>query len=127
MPSRRLPPSLVAAIDRSKILGVRAGTGPHRIIGIWVVTVGGRVFVRSWGVKSTGWYRAWRKDPLGVMTVQGRVREIPVRAVAVRSERTKHAVSGAYAAKYNTPGSLTFVRDFARKKCRDATLELVPR
>jgi len=125
--AQRFPAALVAAIDRNKILGVRAGTEPHRVIGIWVVVVGRRVFVRSWGVKANGWYRAWRKDPVGVMTVQGRAREIPVHAVPVRSERAKRAVSDAYATKYNTPGSLRYVRDLARKKCRDATLELVPR
>jgi hypothetical protein len=123
----RFSPQLVAAIDRGKILGIRAGTTAHRIIGIWVVVVDGRVFVRSWGVKAHGWYRVWRRDPGGVITVQGKARNIPVRAVPVRSERMKRAVSDAYAVKYTTPGSLKYVRDFATKKCRDTTLELVPR
>jgi hypothetical protein len=122
----RFAPALLAAIDRGTILGVRAGSEPHRIIGIWVVVVEGRVFVRSWGVKPDGWYSVWRKDHSGVMTAPGRKTPIPVRARPVRSERLKRAVSEAYAAKYNTPGSLRYVRDFVRKKCRDATLELVP-
>jgi hypothetical protein len=124
--AKTFPASLVALIDRSTILGIRAGSEPHRIIGIWVVAVDGRVFVRSWGVKPGGWYRAWRDDPAGVMAVRGRARPIPVRAIPVRDERTKRAVSDAYAAKYNTPGSLKYVRDLARTKCRNATLELIP-
>lgn len=122
----RFPPAVIAAIDKGTVLGIRAGSAPHRIIGIWVVVVDGRVFVRSWGVKAGGWYRTWREDPAGVMSAPGRSRKIPVRAVAVRSEQVKRAVSRAYAAKYNTPGSLKYVRDLSRKKCRDATLELVP-
>jgi hypothetical protein len=122
----RFSPRLIAAIDRGSVLGIRAGAGSHRIIGIWTVVVDGRVFVRSWGVKPDGWYHTWRRDPVGVMTAPGRKRQINVRALPVRSDRLKRAVTEAYAAKYNTPGSLTYVRDFAKKKQRDATLELVP-
>ncbi|MGI8732832.1 MAG: hypothetical protein ACR2LM_05965 [Pyrinomonadaceae bacterium] len=44
---RRFPKAILAAIRDGKILGIRAGTKPHRIIGIWAVVVEGRVFVRS--------------------------------------------------------------------------------
>ena len=117
---------LVAAIRNGKILGIRAGTKPHRIIGIWAVVVENRVFVRSWGVKERGWYRDLLEEPVGVIEVDGR--EIPVRAVFTRSERLKKLVDRAYAEKYNTPGSRHFVQGFARsKKRRETTTELVPR
>ena len=122
---RRFPDDIVAAIRDGKILGIRAGTQPHRFIGIWGVVVQGRVFVRSWSLKQHGWYRAMLEEPRGVIQVDGR--EIPVRAVFTKSERLKSAVDGAYAAKYNTPGSRHYVRGFARsKKRRDTTTELVP-
>lgn len=45
---RRFPRSILAAVDESKILGVRAGArSDHRFIGIWAVVVEGRVFARS--------------------------------------------------------------------------------
>ena len=44
---KRFPQDVVAAIDKGKILGLRAGTQPHRFIGIWAVVVENRVFVRS--------------------------------------------------------------------------------
>jgi hypothetical protein len=53
-------------------------------------------------------------------------REIPIRAVHTRSERLKDLVSRAYQEKYNTPGSIQFVKDMSRKKSRDTTTELVP-
>lgn len=43
----RFPAGVLAAIRDGKILGIRAGTQPHRFIGIWAVVVEGRVFVRS--------------------------------------------------------------------------------
>ena len=124
--SRRFTRPVIEAIAKDKILGVRAGTGDHRFIGIWSVVVGGRVFVRSWDVKPTGWYHALRDESRGAIQVAGR--EIRVRAVPVRSERMKAAVDDAYFEKYNTPASLRYCRGFKRsKKRRDTTTELVPR
>jgi len=53
-------------------------------------------------------------------------REIPIRAVHTRSERLKDLVSQAYKEKYNTPGSIQYVKDMSRRKSRDTTTELVP-
>ena len=115
---------VVSAVDQSKILGIRAGTKPHRIIGVWAVVVDGRIFIRSWGVKPEGWYRAFVKEPRGVMEIGGR--QYAVRAVRTRSERLKDAVDRAYAEKYNTPASMKYVRDLCKPRCRDTTTELVP-
>jgi hypothetical protein len=114
----------LAQLRKSKILGVRAGREPHRVIGIWFVLVRDRVFVRSWSLEPRSWYRTFRKEPHGVMVIDDR--EIPVRAVFTRSERLKDAVSKAYLEKYHTPGSLKYARDLGRAKSRETTTELVP-
>src|SRR6266567_1360596 len=121
---RNSPKEIVAAIREGKILGIRAGTKPHRIIGIWAVVVEGRVFVRSWSLKPRSWYRTFLKDPRGAIQIAGR--EIPIRAVRTRSERLKRAVDRAYLEKYNTPGSLQYACDLGRAKSRATTTELVP-
>lgn len=116
---------IVAAIAKDKILGLRAGTEPHRFIGIWAVVVDGRVFIRSWELSRRSWYHAFQKEPRG--TIQADGREIAVRAVPAKTERLKAAVDQAYAEKYNTPGALKYVRGFARsQRRRDTTTELVP-
>jgi hypothetical protein len=120
------PRSLVAAVDASKIMGVRAGVrSDHRFIGIWPVIVGGRLFGRSWSLTPGGWYRTFLEDPRG--TIQVGDREIRIRAVPVRSERIRDAVERAYAEKYPTPGSQKYVRGFRTKRRREATMEFVPR
>jgi hypothetical protein len=125
MERRRFPRPTLAAIHDAKILGIRAGTGDHRVIGIWVVVVEDRVFVRSWERRAGGWYRTFLDEPRGIIQVGSRT--IRVRAVPVRSERVKAAVSRAYREKYNTPGSLKYVTGFERSKARrDTTTELVP-
>ena len=118
--------SLLAAIDASKILGVRAGArSDHRVTGIWVVVVEGRVFGRSYTLEKLGWYRTFLEDPLGDIQVGERV--VPVRAVLLRSERLRDAVDESYAEKYATPGSIKYVRGFRTRRRRAATVEFVPR
>jgi hypothetical protein len=121
---RRFAPRVLAAIRDGQVLGIRAGTQPHRVIGIWAVVVEGRVFVRSWSLKPRSWYRTFRDEPRGIVAVEGR--EIPVKAVFTKSERLKDAVSRAYLEKYHTPGSLKYARDLGRAKSRATTTELVP-
>ena len=118
----RFPKDLVAAIRDGRILGIRAGTKPHRVIGIWAVVVENRLFVRSWSLKQRSWHRTFLEESVGVIVVKGC--EIPARAVFTRSERLKTAVDKAYREKFNTPGSRHYVRGLAQKKRRDTTTEL---
>ena len=120
---RTFPGKILAAIRDDKMLRIRAGTGPHRFIGIWAVVVEGRVFVRSWSLKPRSWYRTFLEEPQGAILVDGR--EVAVRAVRTRSGRLKDAIDEAYLEKYNSRASLKYARDLGRAKSRDTTTELV--
>ena len=122
--TKRFPAEIVAAIRDGKFIRARAGTAPHRFIGIWAVVVEGRVFARSWSLKPRSWYRTFRAEPQGAIQVAGQ--EIPVRAVRTRSERLKDAVDQAYLAKYDTRASLVYARGLAEPERRATTTELVP-
>lgn len=115
--------AIVEAAQSAKILGVRAGT-EHRYTGVWVVVVEDRIFARSWYDKPTGWFRAFKKEPTG--TIQIGKLEIPVRGKPVRSARIRDAVTAAFAEKYNTKGSRTWVEGFAEPSRLLTTLEFVP-
>lgn len=121
--ARRFPAAELAALQQAKILGVRAGPD-HRYTGVWIVVVEKRVFVRSWNDKPTGWYRAFRANPAGSISV-GKT-EIAISARPVRSERLRRAVTHAYAAKYDTKASEKWVSGFAEPQREATTLELVP-
>jgi hypothetical protein len=121
---KKFPQPVVEAIREAKILGIRAGMKPHRIIGIWAVVVEGRVFVRSYSLKPRSWWRTFQEDPRGIIEVNGK--QFKVRPVFTRNERVKKLVDRAYAEKFPTPGSRVFVEGFKEKKRRDTTTELVP-
>lgn len=120
----RFADDLVEALDSGKMLRIRAGRQPHRFIGIWVVVVNGRAFVRSWSIKPRSWYRTFLEDPVGAIELDGR--EIPVRAVRTKSESLNDAIDRAYLTKYGTGASLKYARDLGRKKSRATTTELLP-
>lgn len=121
---KRFADEILNVFQKSKGLRLRAGTGDHRFIGIWFVLVKDRVLIRSWSVKTGGWYRTFLREPRG--TIQIAKLEIRVRAVRVRSERLRNAVDRAYLKKYETPGAMKYTRDLARPRSRATTTELVP-
>jgi len=126
-PKPHFSDEVIATIHKDRILGIRAGrNSDHRVIGIWVVVVNRRVFVRSYTMKPGGWWRMFLEDPQGEIFLSKRKRGIKVRAVQTRSEKLKDAVSVAYKEKYNTPGSVGYVEEMSRKLLRDTTTELVP-
>ncbi|HET6341988.1 MAG TPA: DUF2255 family protein [Gemmatimonadota bacterium] len=113
----------LAALEKAKILGARAGS-EHRYTGVWIVVVERRAFVRSWNDKPTGWYRAFLHEPRGAIHLGDR--EIAIRARPVRSKRLRQVVSRAYASKYDTKASVKWVRGFEEPDREIKTLELLP-
>ena len=122
-PKQQFADKLLAYLDKSKILRIRAGS-EHRFIGIWVVVVKDRAFVRSWSVKPNGWYKTLFKDSSGAIQIDGD--EIAIRAVPIKDKRIRDAIDQAYLEKYNTKGSLKYAKDLGSAKSRATTLELVP-
>lgn len=123
----RFSEEIIATLHKDRIMGIRAGSNSdHRVIGIWVVVVNGRVFVRSYTMKQGGWWRTFLEDPYGEIFVSKRKRGVKVRVVQTRSEKLRDAVSAAYKEKYNTRGSVGYVEEMSKKPLRDTTTELVP-
>jgi len=97
---------------------------PDIDIGIWVVVVNDRAFIRSWSVKPDAWYRPFLKEPRGSIQVAGH--EIAICAVPIRDKRIRDAVDRAYLEKYSAPGSLKYAKDLGSTKSGATTIELLP-
>jgi hypothetical protein len=120
---KRFSAAALRVIDATKYFYIRSGA-EHRFIGIWVVVVNGRVFVRPWNDKRGGWHRAFLDDARG--GVQIGHREVPVRARRARGEKLNDTVDRAYSEKYTTKANQRYVKGFATAKRRATTLELLP-
>ena len=124
MPGTHFTEPVLARLRTTKTLRIRAGRGSHRLIGIWMVVVENRLFVRSWTVEPDGWFHTFRREGRGLIEIGNR--RMAVRVVHTRSSRLKDAVSRAYAQKYKTPGSRQYVRGFRTTQRKNATLEVIP-
>lgn len=122
--SKNFNREILAAIHDAKLIQIRAGTEPHRFIGIWAVVVRERVFVRSWSIKPRSWYRTFLEEPVGAIQIADQ--EIAVRALRTRDEKLKDEIDQAYLEKYNTQAWIKYARDLGREKSRATTTELVP-
>lgn len=120
---KRFGAAALRAIHATKYFRIRCGA-EHRYIAIWVVVVDGRVLVRPWNDRRTGWYRAFLEEPRGRAKVGGR--EVAVRARPVRGRSVNDAVDRAYSEKYTTKANQKYVKGFATAKRRATTLELLP-
>jgi len=106
----------------TKYLYIRSGD--HRFIPIWVVVVKDRVIVRSWNDNADGWYRAFLAEPSGHVRLDDR--EVPIRAVPLRSQLLNDSADEASAAKYTTKANLKYVAGFRLPSRKANTLELLP-
>ena len=122
---KRFGKAVVASIAKGHYLWIRAGSASsHKFTGIWTVVVDGRVFVRSWYMKPSGWYYSFLEEPLGAIRLG--TKAVRVRAVPVRSATLLKAINVAYAEKYTSPASIKYVKGFARGRRLQTTTELTP-
>lgn len=125
----RFPKRVLAAVDESSVLRIRAGAGDtHRFLGIWGVVALGRIFVRPWNDKPTGWRQAFLADAghRGAIRLTKDGPDIRVRAKPVRGERVNDAVDAAYEAKYSSKANAKWVRGLVTARRRKTTMELLP-
>jgi hypothetical protein len=94
----------------------------HRTI-VWVVVVGGEVYVRSVRGHRGRWYREISSHPEGALHAEDR--RIPVRATSATDEATLDAVSAAIRDKYEQswPGPTAAM---VRPEVLPTTLKLSP-
>jgi hypothetical protein len=116
--------AVLKAVDAARSLGVRSGD-THKHTNVWVVVISGRILVRSWNDKPTGWFRAFLRKPEGIIRVGKK--EVPARGKRVRNAKILNAMSAALAEKYPHKGSQHYIDGFRTAKRKATTLEFVPR
>jgi hypothetical protein len=123
----RFPRRVLDAVDESAVLRIRAGADDtHRFLGIWGVVALGRVFVRPWNDKPTGWRQAFLADPKGAIRLAKDGPDVRVRAKPVRGESVNDAVDAAYKTKYSSKANTKWVRGLVTARRRKTTMELMP-
>ncbi|WP_433084787.1 DUF2255 family protein [Dactylosporangium sp. CA-052675] len=97
-------------------IAVRRPGGTYRPpVPVWVVTVAGEVYVRSWYRRDTGWFGAAIASAHAHIRVPGAKADVTVTDVGDGDgdERLRAEVDDAYRAKYGAAGAASMVTSAA--------------
>ncbi len=119
------PTARITEFDSTDELGLVIGRVGHDILRlpVWVVTVDGAVYVRSYRGVTSVWFRRVQADADQAVTLAGR--DIPVRFENVdRLDHVNHAIDAAFARKY---ARFDYVTAMSEPAAVEATLRILPR
>ncbi|MEJ1231121.1 MAG: DUF2255 family protein [Galbitalea sp.] len=119
------PTARITEFDSTDELGLVIGRVGHDILRlpVWVVTVDGAVYVRSYRGVTSVWFRRVQADADQAVTLAGR--DIPVRFENVdRLDHVNHAIDAAFAHKY---ARFDYVTAMSEPAAVEATLRILPR
>jgi len=112
----------IGAAEELQIAPRRRDGSLRRPLPIWVVRVGGDLYVRSWRGTGGSWYRAAQATREGHISAGALEKEV---AFADADENVEDAVDAAYRDKYVRYAS--YVEPMIAPQARATTLKLVPR
>jgi hypothetical protein len=112
----------IAAADELELTALRPDGKPRAPVTIWVVGVGGGLYVRSWRGASGRWFRAVKARPEGHIRAGGVDRDVELVA---GEKQLEDAVDEASRTKYARYAS--YVEPMVSPDARATTLELLPR
>lgn len=114
--------AVLETIDTKDMIGIRGGADAHRYLPIWMVTVDGRVFARSWSRRQRSWRTAFAAEGVGMIDT-GKT-QIAVSGTPITEDALNLRIDDAYRDKY---GDHQGVADITRPVSIATTLELCAR
>ena len=111
----------LATLRDADEVAIHTSANPERGVTIWVVTVGDRVFARSFRGPRAKWYAAAIADGQATLALDDR--RWPVGVASVADPAVIDAVSAAYLKKY---AASPYAREMVRAEVLATTLRLDP-
>jgi hypothetical protein len=113
----------IGAAQELGIATLRSDGSPRPYTTIWVVRIGGDLYVRSWHGRDGAWFRAALRRPEGRIRAAGIERDVTF----TEPDHADHdAIDQAYRDKYARYAS-TYVDPMTSPGARATTLQLTPR
>jgi len=95
---KKFSKAFLKCIEETQITSVRAGKGREKFTGIWMVSVGDRIFARSYNLSARSWYTSFIQGSDGDIKCGNEI--IPVRGVKQADDHLTSAINKAYEKKY---------------------------
>ena len=115
----------IGGAEELQIAAERADGTLGRAVPIWVVSVGGQAYVRTWYRRDSGWFGHVVRSRRARIRVPGLEADIAIEDVGDDDGEQRATVDAAYRAKYGRYGETT-VQRMVTDDAAAATLRLVP-
>ena len=115
----------IDAAEELRIASRRPDGSLRRWVPIWVVAVGGQVYVRTWHRRTTGWFGQVLTEPRARVQVPGLEADVVVEDVGEGPGELRSRVDEAYGGKYARYGQST-IGQMVNDSAAAATLRLTP-
>ncbi|GAB2543134.1 DUF2255 family protein [Rufibacter soli] len=103
------------------LAGVKGGTDRDKFLDIWMVTVEGRVFARSWAKSSRSWFTAFQEQGVGELKLGDQV--LKVTGKQLTDAHMNLLVDQAYKQKYTQEHNLSYVEGITQPEYHAYTME----
>ncbi len=111
-------PDQLALIDPATELEIavrQADGGLHRWTPIWVVSVEGQVYVRTWYRRDSGWYGRARRSRQARVRVPGLKADVSIEDVGTKApDSLRSGIDDAYRVKYGSRGAESMITPAAQ-------------
>ena len=88
-------------IQSNNLIGIKAGTDRDTFLEIWMVTVGDRIFARSWGFAERSWFNTFLQNPNGEIKCGDKIFKIKAE-IPVTEDGLMAKINAAYLSKYTS-------------------------
>lgn len=113
--------ALIKYLSTNNLIGIKGGTSRPAFLDIWMVSVGSRIFARSWGMSNRSWFTEFVGQGVGQLKFGTQI--IDVKGLPLSDEKMNGLVSLAYKAKYTQEENIPYVNQITELKYNDFTME----
>lgn len=118
---KHFPADFYAYLDSHTLIGIKGGSDRDRFLKIWMVSVGERVFARSWGKSERSWFTAFIKEGKGQIEYGKKI--INVTGKPWDDAKVNKEIDAAYKIKYTSAGNLPYVKGITQPDYIHYTME----
>ncbi|AMP97126.1 hypothetical protein AY601_0155 [Pedobacter cryoconitis] len=111
-------------INAHTLVGIKGGTNRATFLEIWMVSVGQRIFARSWGMNNKSWFTEFVSQGVGQLKLGAH--SIEVQGQQLKDEQMNKLIDQAYKDKYIQKENEPYVNEITEAKYHNFTMEFFP-
>lgn len=113
--------ALIKYLNTNNLIGIKGGTSRATFLDIWMVSVGERIFARSWGMSNRSWFTEFVEQGIGQLKFGDQI--IEVKGQKLMDEEMNRRIDQAYQLKYTQEENIPYVKEITESKYQHFTME----